>query len=112
MVNLKQSQQLRELLTTEEGFPVGVELVSTRGSMRAEQSLKVREFAEALTYSDKVNWVSITDNAGGNPQLAPITLGTPIIYAGKEVIVHLTCKDLNRHGLESLLTTPCRAFYC
>lgn len=82
---------------------MGVELVSTRGSMRAEQSLKVREFAEALTYSEKVDWVSITDNAGGNPQLAPIALGTPILYAGKEVIVHLTCKDLKRHGLESQL---------
>jgi len=50
-----------------------------------------------------VDWVSITDNAGGNPHLAPIALGTPILFAGKEVIIHLTCKDLNRYGLESQL---------
>jgi len=41
------------------------------------------------------------DNAGGNPQLAPTALGKPILYAGKEVVIHLTCKDLNRNGLES-----------
>jgi methylenetetrahydrofolate reductase (NADPH) len=103
MINLRQSQHLRELFDGSEGFPVGVELVSTRGTMSAQQSIKVRDFAESLTYSPQVDWVSITDNAGGNPQLAPIALGTPILYAGKEVIVHLTCKDLNRHGLESLL---------
>jgi Methylenetetrahydrofolate reductase len=28
-------------------------------------------------------------------------LGKPILYAGKEVVIHLTCKDLNRNGLES-----------
>ncbi len=28
-------------------------------------------------------------------------LGRPILYAGKEVVIHLTCKDLNRNGLES-----------
>ena len=47
--------------------------------------------------------MSITDNAGGNPQLAPLAVGTPILYAGKEVVIHLTCKDLNRHALESQL---------
>ncbi len=48
-----------------------------------------------------VDWVSITDNAGGNPQLAPHALGKPILYTGKEVVIHLSCKDLNRNGLES-----------
>ena len=48
-----------------------------------------------------VDWISVTDNAGGNPQLAPQALGKPILYAGKEVVIHLTCKDLNRNGLES-----------
>ena len=48
-----------------------------------------------------IDWISITDNAGGNPQLAPLVLGRPILYAGKEVVIHLTCKDLNRNGLES-----------
>ncbi len=86
-----------------EKFPLGVELVSTRGAMSHKHTVKVREFGEVLTHSPLVDWVSITDNAGGNPQMAPMALGTPILYAGKEVVIHLTCKDLNRHGLESQL---------
>ena len=33
--------------------------------------------------------------------LAPTALGRPILYAGKEVVIHLSCKDFNRNGLES-----------
>jgi methylenetetrahydrofolate reductase (NADPH) len=103
MIELQHNRRLKEILYEEARFPLGVELVSTRGTMSQQQSLKTRAFAEQLTYSDAVDWVSITDNAGGNPQMAPIALGTPILYAGKEVVVHLTCKDLNRHALESQL---------
>lgn len=103
MIHLGENLRLQEVLCREDRFSFGVELVSTRGTMTQKQSLKARALAEHLTYSDAVDWVSITDNAGGNPQMAPIALGTPILYAGKEVVVHLTCKDLNRHGLESLL---------
>src|ERR1700735_586898 len=38
---------------------------------------------------------------GATPACAPTALGKPILYAGKEVVIHLTCKDLNRNGLES-----------
>ncbi|MDR1303622.1 MAG: methylenetetrahydrofolate reductase C-terminal domain-containing protein [Verrucomicrobiales bacterium] len=103
MIDLHANLRLKEILAERHRFPVGVELVSTRGTMSQRQTLKAREFAEALTHSPRVDWVSITDNAGGNPQLAPIALGTPILYAGKEVIIHLTCKDLNRYALESQL---------
>ena len=58
-------------------------------------------FANQLVECPGIDWVSITDNAGGNPQLAPTALGKPILYAGKEVVIHLTCKDLNRNALES-----------
>jgi methylenetetrahydrofolate reductase (NADPH) len=30
-----------------------------------------------------------------------MALGKPILYAGKEVLIHLSCKDFNRNGLES-----------
>ena len=103
MIDLRSSLRLKEILYEENRFPIGVELVSTRGTMTQKQTLKTRAYAEGLTHSPRVDWVSITDNAGGNPQLAPIALGTPILYAGKEVIVHLTCKDLNRYALESQL---------
>jgi methylenetetrahydrofolate reductase (NADPH) len=101
MIDLASNLRLKEILAETDRFPVGVELVSTRGTMSQKQTLKARAFAEDLTHSPRVDWVSITDNAGGNPQLAPIALGMPILFAGKEVVIHVTCKDLNRYALES-----------
>ncbi len=92
---------LRDKLTGNTRFLVGVELVSTRGTMADHQAMHTRAFATELVHCDPVDWVSITDNAGGNPQLSPMALGKPILYAGKEVMIHLSCKDFNRNGLES-----------
>jgi methylenetetrahydrofolate reductase (NADPH) len=80
---------------------LGIELVTTRGTMEDRQAVQTRAFAGDLVHCDSVDWVSITDNAGGNPQLSPLALGKPILYAGKEVLIHLSCKDFNRNGLES-----------
>src|SRR5437868_3806913 len=92
---------LREKLATPGRFLIGVELVSTRGTMADGQAIQTRDFAGELIRLPKVDWVSITDNAGGNPQLSPMALGKPILYAGKDVLIHLSCKDFNRNGLES-----------
>ena len=94
-------QTLAEKLLDTSDFLVGVELVSIRGSMAEARAVKARDLAVQLVDSPLIDWISITDNAGGNPQLAPQALGKPILYAGKEVVIHLTCKDLNRNGLES-----------
>jgi methylenetetrahydrofolate reductase (NADPH) len=92
---------LRDMLMGETRFLIGTELVSVRGSMAEKSAVEARVFANQLVECPKIDWISITDNAGGNPQLAPSALGKPILYAGKEVVIHLTCKDLNRNGLES-----------
>lgn len=94
-------QTLREKLADPTRFLVATELVSVRGSMAGASAIKARDFANELAASPAIDWISITDNAGGNPQLAPLVLGRPILYAGKDVVIHLTCKDLNRNGLES-----------
>jgi methylenetetrahydrofolate reductase (NADPH) len=94
-------KSLREKLFETTSFLVATELVSVRGSMAEASAVKVRAFADELVASPDIDWISVTDNAGGNPQLAPLALGRPILYAGKEVVIHLTCKDLNRNGLES-----------
>src|SRR3954463_10720071 len=92
---------LRENLAKPNRFLLGVELVTTRGTMADAQAVQARSFATQLTVEDRINWGSITDNAGGNPQLSPMALGKPILYAGTEVMIHLSCKDFNRNGLES-----------
>src|SRR5262245_63958155 len=94
-------ETLREKLIHTDRFLVGTELVSVRGSMTEESAVRARAFANELVECRDIDWISITDNAGGNPQLAPSALGKPILYAGMEVVIHLTCKDLNRNGLES-----------
>ena len=94
-------KSLTELLHASRDFLIGVELVSVRGSMTEKSAVKARAFANELVDLPSVDWISITDNAGGNPRLAAQALAKPILYAGKEVVIHLTCKDLNRNGLES-----------
>jgi methylenetetrahydrofolate reductase (NADPH) len=94
-------ESLKEKLADPSRFLVATELVSVRGSMSEASAVRARDFANQLISSPTIDWISITDNAGGNPQLAPLALGRPILYAGKEVVIHLTCKDLNRNGLES-----------
>ena len=92
---------LSEMLANHSRFLLGVELVTTRGTITDRQALGSRAFSSQLIDCPEVDWVSITDNAGGNPQLSPMALGKPILYGGKEVLIHLSCKDFNRNGLES-----------
>lgn len=94
-------QTLRQRLDATNDFLIGVELVTTRGTMKETKAKRTRALASDLTHYDAVDWVSITDNAGGNPMLSPVALGKNILYGGKEVLIHLSCKDFNRHGLES-----------
>ncbi|MGH7945160.1 MAG: methylenetetrahydrofolate reductase C-terminal domain-containing protein [Opitutaceae bacterium] len=92
---------LREKFADSAGFLVGVELVSTRGTVNETRVGRTVAFARDLAASPRVDWVSITDNAGGNPMLSPAALGGPLRDAGREVVIHLSCKDFNRNGLES-----------
>jgi len=94
-------QTLREKLDETSRFLIGTELVSTRGPMTGRSAGKARLFVSQLADCPLIDWISITDNAGGRPHLAPTALGKPALNAGKEVVIHLTCKDRNRNGLES-----------
>src|SRR5438309_323346 len=92
---------LQSILGDSSHFARGVELLTTRGTMEETKATATREFATELARAEQIDWVSITDNAGGNPQLSPLALGKPLLYAGKEVLIHLSCKDMNRNALES-----------
>jgi len=82
-------------------FIYGAELVTTRGIPEPDQRPKLVELGEALAADPRIGWVSITDNPGGNPMLPADWLANLLKPAGKELVIHLTCKDLNRNGLES-----------
>lgn len=94
--------RLGQRLEASSDFLIGVELVSTRGTVVETRAARTVAFARELAAHPRVDWVSITDNAGGNPMLAPAALGRPLRDAGREVVIHLSCKDFNRNGLESV----------
>lgn len=95
-------KKLRKILNDSK-FVCGVELVSTRGTIFEPKIIEASKFGADLASIDDIDWVSITDNAGGNPMLSPLSLGNQIKNKGKDVIIHLSGKDFNRNGLESQL---------
>lgn len=82
-------------------FCYGVELVTTRGFVPPEKPNAVVALGQRLAADPRVDWLSITDNPGGNVMLPPDWLGRILGAGPKPIVLHLTCKDLNRNGLES-----------
>ncbi len=88
-------------------FCYGAEVVTTRGPLPDDGPQDVVGLARGLLEDPRIGWISITDNPGGGPMLPPDWLagkfagapGTP--GRGANIVVHLTCKDLNRSGLEA-----------
>lgn len=59
-------QSLRGKLFQSSRFLIGTELVSVRGGMSERSAVRARDFANELVNCPLIDWISITDNAGGN----------------------------------------------
>lgn len=94
---------LRSMLEEEDRFLTAVEIETSRGLLMAEASRKTAELAKRLADFDRVDWVSLTDNPGGNPHVRPEVLGQDLLYRGRDVCINMSCKDYNRNGVESRL---------
>ena len=94
------NREFRGQLCAREKFAITLELVPGPES-RGRSVDTVKAIAEDARKDGRVSAVSITDNPGGNPALSPDVLGSEIQDAGMDVIVHCTCRDQNRAGLES-----------
>ncbi|WP_300454915.1 methylenetetrahydrofolate reductase C-terminal domain-containing protein [Desulfobacula sp.] len=81
-------------------FVVTLELVPGRESFGRTTDTLIGIAKDAFA-DGRVSAVSITDNPGGNPSLSPDVLGYEIFKHGLDVIVHFTCRDMNRVGMES-----------
>ena len=87
-------------ISNPKNFVVTLELVPGRES--AGQSIDTLKGIAKDAFDDgRISAVSITDNPGGNPSLSPDVLGNEIFKCGMDVIVHFTCRDMNRVGMES-----------
>ncbi|HER63551.1 MAG TPA: methylenetetrahydrofolate reductase [Desulfobacteraceae bacterium] len=85
-----------------EEFTITYELVPGQGSggRRVE---KLLEFAAQAGQDGRIKALSITDNPGGHPALAPIAIGSEIRKTGIEPLLHFSLKDKNRSQIESHL---------
>ncbi len=88
-----------ELQSTDQ-FIITLELVPG-GESSGRNVDTVKQIATDAFADGRISAVSITDNPGGNPSLSPDALGHEIFSVGMDVIVHFTCRDTNRVGLES-----------
>lgn len=93
--------KLKDLFENREKFITGVELVTTRGIIQQENGQKLVKLAEDLSKDPKVDWISFTENAGGNPMISNDHMGRKVLGMGENVILNITCKDKNRNALES-----------
>ena len=87
-------------LLNPKNFVVTLELVPGRESFGRTTDTLIGIAKDAFA-DGRISAVSITDNPGGNPSLSPDVLGYEIFKHGLDVIVHFTCRDMNRVGMES-----------
>lgn len=94
---------LRHLLEETDRFLTLAELVTGRGGLTEPSGRRTLALGSALAANPRIDAVSVTDNAGGNPMIAPDVVGLELAREGQEVIIHLACKDWNRNALQSRL---------
>lgn len=83
-------------------YTISYELVPGPGSggRRIEALL---DFAASAREDGRIKALSITDNPGGHPALAPEAIGAEVKRIGIEPLIHFSLKDKNRNQVESHL---------
>jgi methylenetetrahydrofolate reductase (NADPH) len=100
VIAAKEGVTYREMLTGGR-FYYGAEVVTTRGTAAPPAMPELVAFARALLDDPRIGWISVTDNPGGGPMLPPDWLAGQVTDRRAQVVLHLTCKDQNRNGLEA-----------
>ncbi len=83
-------------------FSITWELVPGRGAFEKDQEAVIAA-AEQVARGGRIHALTLTDNPSGRPAISPEMLGAEVARLGVEPLVHLTCKDKSRNGLEALL---------
>ncbi|CAK8717564.1 Methylenetetrahydrofolate reductase [Candidatus Electrothrix laxa] len=91
---------LRTALNTPDEFTVTFELVPRQG-FDGKQIDPLLNFAQQAKEDGRIKALSITDNPGGNPALAPVAIGTELVKIGIEPLIHFSLKDKNRNQIGS-----------
>ena len=99
---------LRESLLSGE-FVVTCEFVPGRGKEGASLDAALLFARDTAGSIPKIHAVSLTDNPGGNTAMIPDALAPEILKTGLDVLVHFSCRDMNRNAMESRLMALARA---
>ncbi|MCI5131653.1 MAG: hypothetical protein D3904_09035 [Candidatus Electrothrix sp. EH2] len=91
---------LQTALNTPEYFTVTFELVPRQGFDRKHVD-PLLDFARQAREDGRITALSITDNPGGNPALAPVAIGAELVDIGLEPLIHFSLKDKNRNQIGS-----------
>ncbi|OQX19647.1 MAG: hypothetical protein BWK76_03925 [Desulfobulbaceae bacterium A2] len=94
------SLSFRESLGRPGQFTLTYELVPGQGS-GSRQVERLLAFVLRAQADGRIKALSITDNAGGHPSLAPSSIGADVQALGLEPLVHFSLKDKNRNQIES-----------
>ncbi len=94
------SRQFRHHLVDPDTFTITYELVPGAGAVGRKVD-RLLDFAARAREDGRIKALSITDNAGGHPALAPIAIGSELKKMGMEPLVHFSLKDKNRNQVES-----------
>lgn len=94
--------RFREALARADGRATLVELVPWAGSMDHGDAARPLATARTLTGDPRVTALTVTDNAGGNVRLSPMTLGRALRDLGADVVVHVSCRERSRGALASM----------
>lgn len=101
-MSIENNSRFQRSLADPGEFTLTMELVPSRAGRGAAHD-RALAFARDAKADGRLQAVSITENAGGHPALAPEVLGREILALGLDVIIHLSCKDKNRNEIESSL---------
>ena len=90
-------------------FVITCEFVPGRGQAGASLDAALLFARNVAGSTPKIHAVSLTDNPGGNTAMIPDALAPEILKTGLDVLVHFSCRDMNRNAMESRLMALARA---
>ncbi len=102
MTSPTSTKQFKQSLFDKNDFTLTFELVPGRGSS-GKKIEGLLNFAKRAKEDGRIIALSITDNPGGHPALAPGALGLEMQAIGLEPLIHFSLKDKNRNMAESQL---------
>lgn len=91
---------LKDALAGKE-FIYTCEFVPGRGMTGPALDSIIKFARECKTITPSIHAISLTDNPSGNPAISPDVIAAEVLKEGVDVLVHFSCRDINRNAMES-----------